>query len=118
LEEVVVMGVVDVANDRTTPVAVSTITAIEIQKKSGNTEFTDILKNTPSIYVHSAIGGFGDSQVFTRGFDQSNTAFLLNGQPITNWPFLRLEEQLTSSPKRQKWTKVAGLALQLVMMPT
>jgi hypothetical protein len=27
-------------------------------------------------------GGFGDSQIFLRGFDQTNTAYLLNGQPI------------------------------------
>lgn len=82
LEEVVVMGVVDIADDRRTPVAVSTITAREISIKSGNTEFPDVMKNTPSIYVSNQNGGFGDSQIFTRGFDQTNTAFLLNGQPI------------------------------------
>ena len=82
LGEVVVMGLVDVAESRNTPVAVSTITRLEIQNKSGNTEFPDVIKNTPSVYVSNQIGGFGDSQVFTRGFDQTNTAFLLNGQPI------------------------------------
>src|SRR5690606_37563655 len=36
----------------------------------------------PSVYVANQAGGFGDSEMFLRGFDQSNTAFLLNGQPI------------------------------------
>lgn len=82
--EVVVVGkgIIDVA-DRKTPIAVSTITPLEIQEKSGaNIEFPELMKNTPSVYVADQAGGFGDSKMFVRGFDQSNTAFLLNGQPI------------------------------------
>lgn len=82
--EVVVVGkgIIDVA-DRKTPIAVSTITPLEIQEKSGaNIEFPELMKNTPSVYVADQAGGFGDSEMFVRGFDQSNTAFLLNGQPI------------------------------------
>lgn len=82
LEEVVVTGTMDIVRDRRTPVAVSTIGLTEIQEKGGNVEFPDLLKNTPSIYVAGQAGGYGEAQVFTRGFDQTNTAFLLNGQPI------------------------------------
>ncbi len=85
LSEVVIVGtgVIDLAEDRKTPVAVSTILAEEIQSKtSGNREFVEALQNTPSVYVSNQAGGFGDSQIFLRGFDQINTAFLLNGQPI------------------------------------
>lgn len=83
LDEVVVTGVMDIVQDRRTPVAVSTITATEIQAKSvGNVELPEIAKATPSIYVANQAGGYGDSEVRTRGFDQTNTAFLLNGQPI------------------------------------
>ncbi|MFK7937587.1 MAG: TonB-dependent receptor [Saprospiraceae bacterium] len=82
LEEVVVTGVMDIVRDRKTPVAVSTITIAEIQAKGvGNVEFPETMKNTPSVYV-SGQTGFGDSQMFLRGFGQTNTAFLLNGQPI------------------------------------
>ena len=82
LEEVVVTGVMDIVRDRRTPVAVSTITLQEIQAKSvGNVEFPEVMKNTPSVYVSNQFG-FGDSQMFMRGFNQINTAFLLNGQPI------------------------------------
>ncbi len=85
LEGVVVVGtgLIDLAGDRKTPVAVSTIKAKDIQlKATGNVEFGEAMKNTPSIYVSSQAGGFGDSQIFLRGFDQTNTAYLLNGQPI------------------------------------
>ncbi len=83
LDEVVVTGVMDIVMDRRTPVAVSTITASEIQAKTvGNVELGEVAKATPSVFVANQAGGYGDSEVWTRGFDQSNTAFLLNGQPI------------------------------------
>ena len=85
LEEVVIVGkgIIDLAKDRQTPIAVSTITSAEIQAKAiGNVEFPEAVKSTPSVYVSNQAGGFGDSQMFLRGFDQTNTAFLLNGQPI------------------------------------
>lgn len=84
LEEVVIIGsgVIDLAGDRRTPVAVSTITAAEIQERvAGNVEITQALKNTPSVHI-SGQTGFGDSQFFLRGFDQTNIAVLLNGQPV------------------------------------
>ena len=86
LDEVVIVGtgIIDLAGSRKTPVAVSTIKGREIQlKASGNVEFGEAMKNTPSVYVSNQSGGFGDSQIFLRGFDQTNTAYLLNGQPIT-----------------------------------
>lgn len=84
LEEIVVVGtgLIDLADDRKTPVAVSTITASEIQKKIGTQDITMTLVNTPSVYVAGQSGGFGDSRINVRGFDQTNTAYLLNGQPI------------------------------------
>ena len=84
LEGVVVVGsgIIDLANDRKTPVAVSTVTKSVIQRKAvGNVEVAEIVKNTPSVYV-SGQTGFGDGQLFMRGFDQTNIAVLLNGQPV------------------------------------
>tara|TARA_B100000678_G_scaffold3029_1_gene2624 strand:- start:5103 stop:7541 length:2439 start_codon:yes stop_codon:yes gene_type:complete len=84
LEEVVLVGggVIDLAEDRKTPVAVSTITGEEIQKKIGTQDITMTLANTPSIYVAGQSGAFGDTRIAVRGFGQDNTAFMLNGQPI------------------------------------
>ena len=86
LEEVLLVGggVIDLAEDRKTPVAVSTITGEEIQKKIGTQDITMTLANTPSIYVAGQSGAFGDTRIAVRGFDQSNTAFMLNGQPINS----------------------------------
>ncbi|MPT34410.1 MAG: TonB-dependent receptor [Flavobacterium sp.] len=84
LEDIVVVGkgVIDLAKDRRTPIAVSTIKVSEIQAKVGSADITQTLVNTPSVYVAGQAGGFGDSRVNVRGFAQDNTAFLLNGQPI------------------------------------
>lgn len=84
LDGIVVMarGVIDVAEGRRTPIASSTITKQQIEEKVGAQDITSTLVNTPSVYVTSQARGFGESSMTTRGFDQSNTAFLLNGQPI------------------------------------
>ncbi len=84
LEEVVIVGsgVIDLADGRRTPVAVSTITRQTIQDKVvGNVELTEVLEGTPSAHV-SGQSGFGDSQLYLRGFDQTNIGVLLNGQPV------------------------------------
>ena len=83
LEEIVITGggVIDLAEDRKTPIAVSTIKSNEIREKAANWDLPELLKSTPSVQNIKA-GGFGDGAMFLRGFDQTNTAFLLNGQPI------------------------------------
>ncbi|MFV0175345.1 TonB-dependent receptor [Empedobacter falsenii] len=76
-------GVIDIVEDRKTPVAVSTISKASIEDKAvGNVDFPEIFATTPSVYVSGQAGGFGDSQMFLRGFSSQNTAYLLNGQPI------------------------------------
>ncbi len=84
LEEVVLVGtgIIDLAEGRKTPIAVSTIKAKEIQDKIGTQDITMALVNTPSVYVAGQAGGYGDSRIAIRGFGQDNTAYLLNGQPI------------------------------------
>lgn len=84
LDEVVVVGrgIIDLAKDRKTPIAVSTIKSAEIVEKIGAMDITQTMVNTPSVYVAGQAGGFGDSRISVRGFQQDNTAFLLNGQPI------------------------------------
>ncbi len=85
LEEIVITGtgVIDLAEGRKTPVAVSTVKANEIRERAGNWDLPEILKSTPSVQSIKG-GGFGDGQMFLRGFDQTNTAFMLNGQPINS----------------------------------
>jgi len=85
LDEIVVTsGVIDIAKVRETPVAVSTIGASEIALKVGNQEFPEIMNKTPGVYATKQGGGYGDSRISLRGFDQRNTSFLINGQPVND----------------------------------
>lgn len=121
LEEVVVTGVVDVAKERYTPVAVSTIKASEIQEKLGSQEFPEILANTPSVYATKGGGGFGDSRVNIRGFEQRNIAVMINGVPVndmensavywSNWAGL---SDVTSAMQVQRGLGSSKLAISSV----
>lgn len=82
LSEVEVIA--DVAVDRKTPVAATTIDGEYIEARVGNQEFPEILRSTPSVYVTKQGGGFGDSRINVRGFDQRNTAVMINGIPIND----------------------------------
>ena len=83
-EVVVSSGVIDIAKVRETPVAVSTISPREIALKVGNQEFPEIMNKTPGVYATKQGGGYGDSRISLRGFDQRNTSFLINGQPVND----------------------------------
>jgi IMP dehydrogenase/GMP reductase len=85
LEEVVVSSrVIDLVKERVTPVAATTIKASEIALKVGNLEFPEIMNRTPGVYATKQGGGYGDSRISLRGFDQRNTSFLINGQPVND----------------------------------
>ncbi|MBJ33733.1 MAG: TonB-dependent receptor, partial [Flavobacteriaceae bacterium] len=86
LDEVVVVGggVIDLAADRVTPVAANTITAEDLAAFGiGNVEIGESLKMVPGIYFASN-AGFGDAEMFLRGFGMENTALMVNGQPVNS----------------------------------
>lgn len=84
LDVVVLTGVADIAKERKTPVAVSTIKESQIVEKLGNQEFPEILNSTPSVYATKGGGGFGDSKINIRGFAQENIAVMVNGMPVND----------------------------------
>lgn len=84
IDEVILTGVADIAKDRKTPVAVSTIKEAQIVEKLGNQEFPEILNTTPSVYSTKAGGGFGDGKTVIRGFTQENIAVMVNGMPVND----------------------------------
>ena len=65
--------------ERVTPVSASTITGHYIEERLGSHEFTEILKFTPGVHANRQGGGWGDSEIYMRGFDNSNIAILVNG---------------------------------------
>ena len=82
LQEVEVIA--SVATDRKTPVAFTSVDGKQIEAKLGNQEFPEVLRSTPSIYVTKQGGGFGDARINVRGFDQRNTAVMINGIPVND----------------------------------
>lgn len=73
-----------IGTERVTPVSASTITGHYIEERLGSHEFTEILKYTPGVHANRQGGGWGDSEIYMRGFDNSNIAVLVNGIPIND----------------------------------
>ncbi len=72
------------AVDRKTPVAVSTVRTIEIEENLGSQELPEVLNRTPAVYATKGAGGYGDSRITIRGFDQRNIAVMINGVPVND----------------------------------
>jgi len=121
IETVVLTGVADIAKDRKTPVAVSTIKAAQIVERLGNQELPEILNTTPSVYVTKGGGGFGDASIRVRGFGNSNIAVMINGMPVndmengavywSNWAGL---SDVTSAIQMQRGLGSSKLAIASV----
>lgn len=76
--------IASVALDRATPVALSTVDVREIEARQGDRELVETLNITPGVYATKSGGGFGDSRINIRGFDQRNVAVLINGIPVND----------------------------------
>ncbi|WP_419698052.1 TonB-dependent receptor domain-containing protein [Mucilaginibacter sp. NFX135] len=86
MKEVVVTG--DLAIDRKTPIAVSTINQQFIEEKLGGRDIPQLLQSTPGIMATAQGGGYGDARVSIRGFSsgskKGNVALTINGIPVND----------------------------------
>lgn len=82
LQDVTIMG--QIAQQQKTPVAVSQVSALEIEERLGAAEFPEVLKNTPGVHANGQGGGWGDSEIWMRGFDNTNVATMINGVPMND----------------------------------
>lgn len=82
LSDVIVTS--QVATTRKTPIATSTITYNELDEKLGSQEFVEALKYTPSVHANRQGGGWCDSEIYMRGFDNTNIAVMINGIPMND----------------------------------
>ena len=82
LEDVTITG--QLARMQETPVAVSQVTALEIEERIAGQEFPEVLKNTPGVHANGQGGGWGDSEIWMRGFDNTNVATMINGVPMND----------------------------------
>ena len=82
LQDVTVVG--QIARQQKTPVAVSQVAALEIEERLGGQEFPEVLKSTPGVHANGNGGGWGDSEIWMRGFDNTNVATMINGVPMND----------------------------------
>lgn len=86
IKEVTITG--DVAIDRKTPVAVTSIGAEFIDEHVSNGDIPDLLVGIPGVMATQGDGGYGDGRVSIRGFSSrsgnGNVAYTVNGIPIND----------------------------------
>lgn len=119
LQEVRVIA--DIARNRETPVAYSTISPKQIQEELGAQDLPMILNTTPGVYATQTGGGDGDARINIRGFDQQNIAVMIDGIPVndmlnrrvywSNWFGL---DQTTASIQVQRGLGASKLALPAI----
>lgn len=97
LKEVQVFA--SVIEGRESPLAISVINAKQIQERYEGAEIADIIQSSPGIYSTEGAGGYGDNEIYIRGFDQTNVAFLVNGVPVNDM-----------ENGRMYWSNFAGLS--------
>ncbi|XOV67325.1 MAG: TonB-dependent receptor [Fluviicola sp.] len=82
LEEVRVIG--NIAEDRKTPVAKTTLDAKEIREELASQDLPMILNSTPGVHATEQGGGDGDARITIRGFNQRNVGVMIDGVPVND----------------------------------
>ena len=82
LSEVEVIA--DIAIDRKTPIAFSTIPAKKIEEELADQDLPMLLNSTPGVYATQQGGGDGDARINIRGFNQRNVAVMIDGIPVND----------------------------------
>ena len=82
LNEVQVVS--DVARDRETPVAFSTIPVKKLDEELASQDIPMVLNSTPGVYATQSGGGDGDARITIRGFNQRNVAVMIDGIPVND----------------------------------
>jgi len=79
-----VLVVADIAIDRETPVAFSTIPMKQISEELASQDIPMVLNSTPGVYATQSGGGDGDARITIRGFNQRNVAVMIDGIPVND----------------------------------
>ena len=82
IEEVNVIA--SIAQDRKTPVAVSTLTKRELVEELGSQDLPMVLNSKPGVQATQQGGGDGDARISIRGFDQRNIGVMIDGVPVND----------------------------------
>lgn len=79
-----VMIIADVARERSTPIAFSSVSQKQILEEQGTQDLPMLLNYTPGVYATQQGGGDGDARITIRGFDQTNLAVMIDGIPVND----------------------------------
>ncbi len=82
LDEVTLMA--DIAQERRTPVAFTSISPKKIQEELGGRDLPLVLNQTPGVFATQSGGGDGDARINIRGFKQENMAVMIDGIPVND----------------------------------
>ena len=74
----------DIAIDRETPVAFTTIPVKKINEELASQDIPMLLNSTPGVYATQGGGGDGDARITIRGFNQRNVAVMIDGIPVND----------------------------------
>ncbi len=88
---IVISNISDFRQKEKSPIVSSTISKKKIELSGENLDLPELLNMTPSVYATKQGGGYGDSKINIRGFNQRNIAVLINGIPLndmeTGWVY-------------------------------
>lgn len=82
LDEVTLVA--DIAQERLTPVAFTSITPKKLQEELGGRDLPLVLNQTPGVFATQSGGGEGDARINIRGFKQENMAVMIDGIPVND----------------------------------
>ncbi|GIV22418.1 MAG: TonB-dependent receptor [Bacteroidia bacterium] len=73
-----------------TPLNFTRLESKQIVEMRGSQEFTEAIRFSPSVYASREGGGWGDSRINLRGFEQENIAVQINGIPVNDMENARI----------------------------
>ena len=79
---IVTTSSIDVIKDRKTPISSSTMRNYEMREKVSNKDFIELTSYMPGVYTSRVGGGFGDTRMNVRGFEQNNISPMIDGIPV------------------------------------
>lgn len=79
---VVTTSSIDVVKDRETPISSSTYRNFEMREKVSNKDFIELTNSMPGVYTSRVGGGYGDTRMNVRGFEQNNISPMIDGIPV------------------------------------
>ena len=118
LDEVQIVA--NMARERSTPIAFSSVSEKQISEEQGAEDLPMLLNYTPGVYATQQGGGDGDARITIRGFDQRNLAVMVDGIPVndmengwvywSNWqlPVKKMQVQRGLSASRLALPSVGG----------